>query len=257
MHGDSPREPWQFGETALAIVRKYVKLRYAFFPYLYSCAHEASRTGIPVLRPMPLAFPGDANAFDKDFQFMLGPSFLVAPVIARSGERTVYLPAGQWMDYWSGAVLHGPRAFTIHVPLAKLPLFLCGGAIIPKTHPGDHIPPGVIDPLVVEMFPFSASAYEFREDEGVTGFAVMQTERGASIEWAGPLERRVLFRLRSPYGSPRLRLSSSGNTGAKERAAAPAEDGMTEVEVPRSAGGILEFAYDGVIIDENKWHPSQ
>jgi len=243
MHGDSPREPWQFGETALAIVRKYVKLRYQLFPYLYSCAHEASRTGIPVLRAMPIAFPGDVNTYDKEFQFMLGPSLLVAPIIDRSGERIVYLPEGAWMDYWSGAVVQGPRTFRVRASLGVLPLFLCGGAIIPETRPADRIPQGFIDPLIVEVFPSSFSAYEYREDEGVTGFAVVQTERGVRIEWAGLLERRVLFKLRSQPGSPRLGLSSSTIAGASELVATPGEEGTTVVDVPRSTGGIVEFAY--------------
>jgi alpha-glucosidase (family GH31 glycosyl hydrolase) len=243
MHGDSPREPWQFGETALAIVRKYVKLRYQLFPYLYSCACEASRTGIPVLRAMPIAFPGDVNTYDKDLQFMLGPSLLVAPIIDRSGERIVYLPDGEWMDYWSGAIVQGPRTFRVRASLGVLPLFLRGGAIIPETRPADRIPQGIIDPLIVEIFPSSFSAYEYREDEGVTGFAVMQTERGVRIEWAGLPERRVLFKLRSQPGSPRLGLSSSEITGASERGAAAGEDGTTNVDVPPSAGGILTFAY--------------
>jgi alpha-D-xyloside xylohydrolase len=243
MHGDSPREPWQFGDTALAIVRKYVKLRYQLFPYLYSCACEASRTGIPVLRAMPLAFPGDVNTYDKDFQFMLGPSLLVAPIIDRSGERIVYLPDGEWMDYWSGAVVRGPRAFSLRAPLGVLPLFLRGGAIIPEMSSTNRIPQGIIDPLIVEIFPSSSSAYEYREDEGVTGFAVMQTERGVRIEWAGPLERRVIFTLRVQPGTPRLKLSSSGVSGTRERAGAVGEDGKTEVDVPRSGGGILVFTY--------------
>jgi alpha-D-xyloside xylohydrolase len=243
MHGDSPREPWQFGDTVLAIVRKYVNLRYQLFPYIYSCAYEASRTGMPVLRAMPLVFPGDVDTYHKDFQFMLGPSLLVAPIIDRSGERPVYLPDGEWMDYWSGTVVQGPRTFRVSAPLGVLPLFLRGGAIIPQTHPADRIPQAIIDPLVIEIFPSSFSAYEYREDEGVTGFAVMQTEREIRIEWAGPLERRMLFKIRSQPGSPRLGLSASGKSGARQRDPSAGEDGTTEVDVPRSAGGILVFTY--------------
>jgi alpha-D-xyloside xylohydrolase len=67
MHGDSPREPWVFGDEAVEIVRKYLQLRYQLFPYIYSAAYEANRTGMPVIRAMPLAFPDDVNTYDKDF----------------------------------------------------------------------------------------------------------------------------------------------------------------------------------------------
>ena len=62
MHGDSPREPWIFGEEALRIVRQYVHLRYRLFPYLYSAAIEASRTAMPVMRALPLLWPDDPHA---------------------------------------------------------------------------------------------------------------------------------------------------------------------------------------------------
>ena len=67
LHGDSPREPWHFGDKALAIVRKYAFLRYELFPYIYSAAFEAGLKGAPVIRAMPLAFPDDENVHDKDF----------------------------------------------------------------------------------------------------------------------------------------------------------------------------------------------
>ena len=56
MHGDSPREPWVYGQEATDIVRRYIKLRYQLFPYFYSLAHEASRTGLPVIRAMSMVY---------------------------------------------------------------------------------------------------------------------------------------------------------------------------------------------------------
>ena len=92
MHGDSPREPWTFGEEAVSIVRKYTLLRYELFPYIYSTAFEAGLKGLPVIRALPLAFPDDPNVFDKDFEYMLGPWLLVAPVLEAGGKHEVYLP---------------------------------------------------------------------------------------------------------------------------------------------------------------------
>ena len=144
MHGDSPREPWLFGDEALAIVRKYAVLRDRLIPYISKAAREASRTGMPVLRALPLAFPDDPNAAAWDHEYMFGPSFLAAPVIhrtedlrAREGRRAgpprmaVYLPAGEWIDHWTGRAHRGPAVIERRVPLAVMPLYVRAGARIP------------------------------------------------------------------------------------------------------------------------------
>jgi alpha-D-xyloside xylohydrolase len=197
MHGDSPREPWHFGEVAMSIVRTFVSLRYQLFPYHYSCAHEAHHSGMPVLRAMTLAFPDDPNTYDKDLQFMLGPWFLVAPIVTRSGKRTVYLPEGKWYDYWNGRVSQGPCTLKITSPLAALPLYIRAGAIIPMMLPAQRIPSGVVDPLILDVYPADASLYVLHEDEGDTRFLVRAIPAGYSLEWSGPVVRQMVFRVHS------------------------------------------------------------
>ena len=140
MHGDSPREPWLFGAEALAIVLKYVALREQLRPYIEKAALEASETGMPVLRALALAFSDDPNATVWDHEYMFGPSILVAPVIrpmAELGRRAgpprmaVYLPPGEWVDYWTGRTLRGPAVVERRVPLSVMPLYLRAGARIP------------------------------------------------------------------------------------------------------------------------------
>ncbi|MEW5900727.1 MAG: TIM-barrel domain-containing protein [Acidobacteriota bacterium] len=193
MHGDSPREPWFFGEEAIAIVRRYAELRYELFPYIYSAAYEASLRGIPVIRALPLVFPEDPNVFDKDFEYMFGPWILVAPVIEPGGKRQVYLPEGRWADCWSGKTHEGPKNLKIEAPLECLPLFIRAGAIIPKGKRAWRIPEERIDPLVIEVWPRGKSTYRLYEDEGVTEFNCDQRRKELSLEWSGPLPRRIIF----------------------------------------------------------------
>jgi alpha-D-xyloside xylohydrolase len=145
MHGDSPREPWLFGGKALAIVRKYAALREKLRPYLVKTAREASRTGMPVLRALPLAFPDDPNAAAWEHEYMFGPSILAAPVIRplaelhRRGGRPVmpvYLPGGKWIDHWTGRTYQGPAVIERAVPLSVMPLFTRKGAHIWPRDPG-------------------------------------------------------------------------------------------------------------------------
>jgi alpha-D-xyloside xylohydrolase len=161
MHGDSPREPWLFGDEALAIVRKYARLRVRLIPYIRRAALDARKTGMPVLRALPLAFPDDPNAAAWDHEYMFGPLFLVAPVIhrivdlrTRGGRRSgpprlpVYLPPGEWTDFWTGRVHHGPAVIERRVPLAIMPLFVRAGAKIPLARKPASFPPGSsISPL--------------------------------------------------------------------------------------------------------------
>ncbi len=201
MHGDSPREPWYFGEEAAAIVRKYALLRYELFPYIYSAAFEAGLKGIPVIRALPLAFPDDLNVFDKDFQYMFGPGILVAPVIEPEGKHRIYLPEGCWYDYWTKEIIVGPKNLRVQVPLDILPLYVCGGAIIPRMQQSWRIPEERIDPLIVEVWPHETSDYLFYEDEGVTEFRCRQDGDGLDFEWSGPLPRRTILHIKS-IGTP-------------------------------------------------------
>ena len=196
MHGDGPREPWHFGEEALEIVRRYAHLRYELFPYLYSTALEAVFEGLPVIRALPIAFPDDPNGYDKDFEFMFGPWILVAPVIEPGGKCTLYLPEGEWFDFWTGRAHLGPKTLKFQAALDLLPIYIRGGAIIPKMQRAWRIPEERISPLIVEVWPWGMSSYQFYEDEGVTEFRCSSVPKKLDFEWSGPLHRQVILHFR-------------------------------------------------------------
>lgn len=196
MHGDSPREPWVFGEEEVSIVRKYALLRYELFPYIYSTAFEAGLKGLPVVRALLLVFPDDPNVFGKDYEYMFGPWLLVAPVIEPGGKRDVYLPEGVWFDCWTGERFEGPKNLRLQVPLDVLPLYVRGGAIIPRMQRSRRIPEERIDPLVIEVWPHGKSSYNIYEDEGVTEFNCDQGKDEIIFDWSGPLSRRMILHFR-------------------------------------------------------------
>jgi alpha-D-xyloside xylohydrolase len=226
MHGDSPREPWRFGDEALAIVRKFARLRYRLFPYIRSAALEARDTGLPVLRTLPLAFPEDPNAAGWDHEYMFGPSFLVAPVIRKLDELGrgrprlhVYLPPGEWIDYWTGRGVRGPAVVEAAAPLDIVPLFVRAGAIIPMMKAAERIPEGVVDPLELALYPCGSSAYTLIEEEGRTEFRLEPAKRRYLLEWSGPVARKLAVRVgrgKTSAASPsaksgKIRLPASRN----------------------------------------------
>lgn len=130
-HGTSPREPWEYGEEAEGIVRRWLEWRYRLIPYLEVCALDAHRTGLPVVRAMPLVYPQDILARSIDEQYLLGSALLVAPVIRPGGKVNVYLPEGGWYDLWSEERFEGPRVLDLTLPLDRMAIFGREGYILP------------------------------------------------------------------------------------------------------------------------------
>ena len=115
---------WSYGEEVQAIMVKHYELRKSLLPYLKQIFAEAHENGSPLLRTMFYEFPEDPRCWELDDQYMFGPDYLVAPVLA-SGQRSreVYLPAGRWQDIRSGEVLSGGRTVTADAPLDSIPVF--------------------------------------------------------------------------------------------------------------------------------------
>jgi len=153
-HGTTPREPWEFGEEAEVIFRRYAKLRYRLLPYIYSTAVQAAQTGLPVVRALVLKYRNDPNVRHLDSEYLFGDSFLVAPVLERGARRRmVYLPVGGWVDYWSREVYEGPSWLNHPAPLEILPLFVRRGAIIPMGPEVDHTAQAAGASLVLDIYP--------------------------------------------------------------------------------------------------------
>ena len=117
------------------IYRYYLKFRYRLFPYIYSAAIDAHLTGKPILAPLSFYHFSDKTSYDYEYEFMFGESFLAAPVLKKEvNQWEVYLPKGQWINYWTGQKFSGEQKVTISAKLYEnesLPLFVKAGAIIP------------------------------------------------------------------------------------------------------------------------------
>jgi len=130
-HGSSAREPWEYPAVA-DVVREWLKLRYALIPYLLREAREAVGNGLPIFRSLVFHHDDDPMAWTIEDQFYCGSAFLVAPILCAEGVRNVYLPAGEWIDFWTGERLHGPVMLRgVKQPLERLPLYVRDGSRIP------------------------------------------------------------------------------------------------------------------------------
>jgi alpha-D-xyloside xylohydrolase len=132
LHGmETYRVPWLFDEESVDVLREFAKLKNRLMPYVFGCAVDAHRVGVPVMRPMPLEFPDDPACRYLDSQYMLGPSLLVAPVFNEEGVAEYYLPTGRWTDYFTGEVVEGGRWFKRKVDFMTIPLFVRPNTVLP------------------------------------------------------------------------------------------------------------------------------
>jgi alpha-D-xyloside xylohydrolase len=184
-HGTTPREPWHFGEEAADIVRRYAEERYRLLPYLYSYAERAHETGLPVMRPLVLEFQSDRAVYDIADQVMLGENVLVAPVLTEDGQVEVYLPDGEWVDYWNGDRYRGGRTLRLVVDLDKMPVFVRCGSIIPTQEPTLHVadgPPESVDLRVVLKREEETHARFQYVDEATDGAATLRCDADEAHE---------------------------------------------------------------------------
>ncbi|MFK0100062.1 alpha-xylosidase [Streptomyces sp. NPDC091040] len=132
LHGNvSYRVPWEFGEEAVDVARKFTLLKHRLMPYLYGAAATAHRTGIPVMRPMLLEFPDDPATRTLDRQYMLGPDLLVAPVFTEDGQVEYYVPEGTWTHLLTGETVTGPAWRHEAHGFDSLPVLVRPGAVLP------------------------------------------------------------------------------------------------------------------------------
>ena len=132
LHGSqSYRVPWNFDDEASLVVSRFTKLKCRLMPYLFAMAVKAHRTGLPVMRPMVLAFPEDRACHPLDTQYMLGDHLLAAPIFNDRGECEYYLPKGRWTNILTGETLEGGRFVTGTFDYFSLPLLAGPNSVIP------------------------------------------------------------------------------------------------------------------------------
>ncbi|RPJ28627.1 MAG: alpha-xylosidase [Chloroflexi bacterium] len=130
-HGTSPREPYEYPAVA-NLVRQWWNLRYALIPYLVEQGQQIVHTGLPMLQALIFHHEDDPMCWHIDDQYYFGNAFLVAPIMNDDGIRDVYLPAGKWIDFWTGEVLEGNRWLKkLRMSLEHIPVYVKFGTQVP------------------------------------------------------------------------------------------------------------------------------
>jgi alpha-glucosidase len=116
--------PWSYDAQTVRVYEALSRLHLKAVPLIMSLWHQADRTGMPITRPLWLAFPHERRARSQDQEWLLGPEVLVAPVVTEgANSRTVFFPAGCWRSQDDGRTYRGPRSAVVSAPLTQLPYF--------------------------------------------------------------------------------------------------------------------------------------
>ncbi len=230
--GTPDQEPWSYGPEHEAINRRYIELRYALLPHIYTAAAECARGGVPIVRPMVME---DPNYPDMDDQFFLGDHLLAAPVMDEGARsRRVTLPPGIWYDFWTGAPLQGGQTVTVEAPLDVLPLFVRAGAVIPMWPPAQHTGAYPAQTLRLRIFAGSAQTSLYEDsgdgpmiDAGWSTIDVQQDGTALEVAWARrpnaiPTHRHVDITVTGFAGS------TAWIDGERVQIA-PVQDGVTQI----------------------------
>ena len=175
MHGahENPREgnlrmPWVYGQPGIELMRKYFTLRTQLIPYIYSFAWQAHTHATPILRPLYLAYPQLEEAYRHPHEYFFGEQLLVAPVVDPGGEQTIYLPPGDWRDFFSGKHYPGGTTFSAHYPVDETPVFVREGAIVPAQATSEYSDAMPLDHLILNVYGSGNGTFDLYEDNGVS-----------------------------------------------------------------------------------------
>ena len=149
------------------ICRKYLELRSRMMPYLYTAVRECTETGMPIVRALWLHHSDDPIAIARGDEYFWGRDILVAPVVERGAtSRSVYLPRGEWIDFWTEERVSGGREIVRAVDLSTTPLYVRAGAVIPLGPVRQYVDEPSEEPLTLVVYPGADGESSLYEDDG-------------------------------------------------------------------------------------------
>jgi alpha-glucosidase (family GH31 glycosyl hydrolase) len=141
LHSDNnpfnTREPWRYGVEACGVVEDTLRLRHRLIPYLYTMNARSASDDEPLIQPMYWDHPEDDEAYNVPNQYRFGSELIAAPITQKRdsgtllGAAKMWLPAGKYVDIFTGLVYNRRGELTVHRPLNQTPVLAPEGAIVP------------------------------------------------------------------------------------------------------------------------------
>jgi alpha-D-xyloside xylohydrolase len=163
------QQPWKLIRDAEGLVeacRSIIELRMRLVPYLYTAFFRYREEGVPPFRALVMDYASDVRTWQIDDQWLIGDRLLAAPVVAGVRRRDIYLPAGEWVDFWTGERHAGGRVISYDVPLRVAPLFVKSGSILPLAEVTLNTRDTLSRMLTVRVYGDGALPITLIEDDG-------------------------------------------------------------------------------------------
>lgn len=172
-------------EETEAVCRRLLELRMRLLPYLYAAFADYRDSGAPPLRALVMDYPQDATTWGIDDEYLFGPSLLVAPLFAGQTHRQVYLPEGEWYDFWTHEKFAGGRTLEVGKAVDQIPVFVKGGTLLPLAEPVEYVTPTTEFALTVHAFGAQPASFNLYEDDGETFDFEKGKQNRIELRWDG------------------------------------------------------------------------
>jgi alpha-glucosidase (family GH31 glycosyl hydrolase) len=160
--------PWTYGQKGIDFAQKYFNLRYKLIPYIYTYCRIAFDKALPLNRPLYYEYPDLEESYSNPHEYFFGKEFLAAPIIDSTGERDIYLPPGEWYDYFSMKKFNGNQKIHQKHNLETFPLFVRAGSIIPMHPEMNYVDERPMDKLIINFYGPYNSEFNLYEDDGIS-----------------------------------------------------------------------------------------
>ncbi len=133
------KEVWRFRPEVRQVMGRFLRLRHALIPYLYTMNERFFRDGIPLVCPMYYRYPNEESAYAVPNQYEFGSQLIVAPIVSAQiagvnrAKVKVWIPEGNWNDFFTGMHYRGGRFLWMYRDLQSIPVLARDGAIVPMT----------------------------------------------------------------------------------------------------------------------------
>lgn len=175
------------------VVKKYDELHYQLLPYTYTLAWEARNAGMPLMRALWLHYFNDITARKTGDQFLWGRDLLIAPVYEKGAtSRKVYLPEGEWYDWWTNTKQRGGQTISRTVNLATMPIYVRAGAIIPIDPIRQFTGEAIKDPTSLKIYTGNNGSFTLYEDDGISLDYLKNKFTLTNIRWENHLKKLTI-----------------------------------------------------------------
>lgn len=163
-------------EDLEAKCRKIIGSRMQLVPYLRAAFAKYASDGTPPFRALVMDYPNDSGAWKIDDQYLIGDRVMVAPLFAGEPSRSIYLPAGEWCDFWTGVRLSGGQRIQVPSSSENIPVYIKAGSVFPVAAIGPSAEDAAARDLTVRIYGDGSLPFEF--DDGSGEKFVLSWDRG-------------------------------------------------------------------------------